>query len=86
MPCGPSTGSAKRVVLSKAAPAVCLGTGLLPGDPEVLFLDEPATGLDPVATRDVHELIVGLGRSGVTIFLDSAGGPEMSMIRPSAWR
>ena len=50
------------------------------------FLDEPATGLVTVATRDVHELIVGLGRSGVTIFLGSAGGPDMSMIRPGAGR
>jgi ABC-2 type transport system ATP-binding protein len=38
-------------------------------DPEVLFLDEPTAGLDPVAARDVHELIAALSRSGVTIFL-----------------
>ena len=38
-------------------------------DPEVLFLDEPTTGLDPVATRDVHELIDELRQRGVTIFL-----------------
>jgi len=38
-------------------------------DPQVLFLDEPTAGLDPAASRDVHELIAGLGRSGVTIFL-----------------
>jgi ABC-2 type transport system ATP-binding protein len=38
-------------------------------DPEVLFLDEPTAGLDPVASREVHELVAGLGRSGVTIFL-----------------
>jgi ABC-2 type transport system ATP-binding protein len=35
----------------------------------VLFLDEPTAGLDPAATRDVHELITALGRAGVTIFL-----------------
>jgi ABC-2 type transport system ATP-binding protein len=35
----------------------------------VLFLDEPTAGLDPVATRDVHQLIAALGRTGVTIFL-----------------
>jgi ABC-type transporter Mla maintaining outer membrane lipid asymmetry ATPase subunit MlaF len=30
----------------------------LPGS--LLFLDEPASGLDTVATRDVDELIIGL--------------------------
>ena len=35
----------------------------------MLFLDEPTAGLDPVAARDVHDLIDGLRHSGVTIFL-----------------
>ena len=43
--------------------------GALLSDPEVLFLDEPTVGLDPVAARDVHELIAALRESGVTIFL-----------------
>jgi ABC-2 type transport system ATP-binding protein len=47
---------------------VSLARALL-GDPEVLFLDEPTAGLDPVAARDVHELIDDLRRRGVTIFL-----------------
>ena len=47
---------------------VALGQALL-SDPEVLFLDEPTAGLDPAATRDVHQLITALRRSGVTIFL-----------------
>jgi ABC-2 type transport system ATP-binding protein len=54
-----SKGLRQRVALARA----------LLSDPDVLFLDEPTTGLDPVATRDVHELIAALGRSGVTIFL-----------------
>jgi ABC-2 type transport system ATP-binding protein len=59
-PCGElSKGLRQRVAVARA----------LLSDPEVLFLDEPTAGLDPVATRDVHELITELGRSGVTIFL-----------------
>jgi ABC-2 type transport system ATP-binding protein len=39
-------------------------------DPEVLFLDEPTTGLDPSSRRDIWEEVRRLNRSlGVTIFL-----------------
>jgi len=54
-----SKGLRQRVALARA----------LLSDPEVLFLDEPTAGLDPVAARDVHELIDGLRKRGVTIFL-----------------
>ncbi|HEX5451465.1 MAG TPA: ABC transporter ATP-binding protein [Candidatus Limnocylindrales bacterium] len=54
-----SKGLRQRVALARA----------LLSDPEVLFLDEPTAGLDPVAVREVHELIDGLRRSGVTVFL-----------------
>jgi ABC-2 type transport system ATP-binding protein len=54
-----SKGLRQRVALARA----------LLSDPEVLFLDEPTAGLDPVASRDVHELIAELRRRGVTIFL-----------------
>jgi ABC-2 type transport system ATP-binding protein len=38
--------------------------------PEVLFLDEPTAGLDPVAARQVHELVTRLSREeGRTVFL-----------------
>jgi ABC-2 type transport system ATP-binding protein len=41
----------------------------LVGDPEVLFLDEPTTGLDPVARREMWSMIEGLRSAGKTIFL-----------------
>ncbi|GEL23102.1 daunorubicin resistance protein DrrA family ABC transporter ATP-binding protein [Pseudonocardia sulfidoxydans NBRC 16205] len=39
------------------------------GDPQVIFLDEPTTGLDPRTRRMMWEAIRGLAASGVTIFL-----------------
>jgi ABC-2 type transport system ATP-binding protein len=41
----------------------------LVGDPEVIFLDEPTTGLDPRSRRMMWQLIRDLVAGGVTIFL-----------------
>lgn len=41
----------------------------LVGDPEVLFLDEPTTGLDPAARREMWRMIEGLRAEGKTVFL-----------------
>jgi ABC-2 type transport system ATP-binding protein len=41
----------------------------LVGDPRVIFLDEPTTGLDPRSRRMMWETIRGLVAGGVTIFL-----------------
>jgi ABC-2 type transport system ATP-binding protein len=38
-------------------------------NPVVMFLDEPTAGLDPVAAREVGNLIVALRERGVTVFL-----------------
>ena len=41
----------------------------LVNDPEVVFLDEPTTGLDPRARREVWKVLLGLKNKGKTIFL-----------------
>jgi ABC-2 type transport system ATP-binding protein len=41
----------------------------LVNDPEVVFLDEPTTGLDPRARHEVWEVLLGLKKEGKTIFL-----------------
>jgi len=47
-----------------------LARGLI-SDPEVLFLDEPTIGLDPVAAREIRRIIRDLSSQGKTIFLTS---------------
>jgi ABC-2 type transport system ATP-binding protein len=41
----------------------------LVNDPEIVFLDEPTTGLDPRARREVWEVMLGLKKKGKTVFL-----------------
>ena len=45
-----------------------VGTALV-NDPDVLFLDEPTTGIDPAGRRAVWSLVEGLADRGTTVFL-----------------
>jgi ABC-2 type transport system ATP-binding protein len=45
-----------------------LARGLI-HDPPVVFLDEPSTGMDPVAARDLRAIIRGLAAEGRTVFV-----------------
>ena len=56
-----SKGMLQRVGLAQA----------LVNDPDVLFLDEPMSGLDPLGRREVRDLIVSLRAKGKTIFFSS---------------
>ena len=49
-------------------------------DPEVLFLDEPSSGLDPEAQRMVRDLILHLAKEKRTIFLNSHDLDEVQKI------
>ncbi|MFC4777109.1 ABC transporter ATP-binding protein [Paenibacillus sp. GCM10023252] len=41
------------------------------GDPDIVFLDEPASALDPVGRYEVRQLLARLRKQGKTIFLNS---------------
>jgi ABC-2 type transport system ATP-binding protein len=41
----------------------------LVSDPQILFLDEPTTGLDPQSRQDIWNYVIKLNRQGMTIFL-----------------
>jgi ABC-2 type transport system ATP-binding protein len=47
---------------------LALGCAIL-HEPPILFLDEPTSGVDPVSRRNFWNLIYGMSRSGVTIFV-----------------
>jgi ABC-2 type transport system ATP-binding protein len=56
-----SKGMLQRVGLAQA----------LVNDPELVVLDEPMSGLDPIGRRQVRDLIAALRTSGVTVFFSS---------------
>ncbi len=49
-------------------------------DPDVLFLDEPTDGVDPVGRREIREILQRLKARGKTIFLNSHLLGEVEMI------
>jgi ABC-2 type transport system ATP-binding protein len=56
-----SLGMTRRVGMAQA----------LLTDPELLILDEPTNGLDPLGTEDVHQLISDLRNKGKTILIST---------------
>ena len=56
-----SKGMARRIGLAQA----------LINDPDLLILDEPTTGLDPIGTRQIKDLILKLAKRGKTVLLCS---------------
>lgn len=67
-------GRERRFQLRKFSKGMVQRVGIaqaLLNDPEVIFLDEPMSGLDPLGRRDVRALILELRDQGRTVFFSS---------------
>jgi ABC-2 type transport system ATP-binding protein len=67
-------GAERRLQLRKFSKGMLQRVGIaqaLINDPEVVFLDEPMSGLDPIGRRDVRSLILRLRGEGRTVFFSS---------------
>jgi ABC-2 type transport system ATP-binding protein len=67
-------GPERRLQLRKYSKGMVQRVGIaqsLINDPEVIFLDEPMSGLDPLGRRDIRSLILELRDHGRTIFFSS---------------
>src|SRR6186713_2829376 len=56
-----SKGMLQRVGLAQA----------LINEPEIVFFDEPMSGLDPIGRREIRELIIELRQKGTTVFMST---------------
>jgi ABC-2 type transport system ATP-binding protein len=70
---GYSKGMRQRTKLAQA----------LVHDPEVLFLDEPLTGTDPVARRDLMDIVQRLGADGKSVLVSSHVLHEVQSLTPN---
>jgi ABC-2 type transport system ATP-binding protein len=65
-----SKGMVQRVGMAQA----------LINDPELVFLDEPMSGLDPLGRKQMRDIIVSLGDAGKTVFFNSHVLSEVEQI------
>lgn len=49
-------------------------------DPNVLFFDEPMSGLDPIGRKEIRDLILSLRTAGKTVFMNTHILPDVEMI------
>ena len=76
-------GTAARTRLSSYSKGMLQRVGLaqaLVGDPDLLILDEPMSGLDPMGRRDVREIMLDLRRAKKTVLFSTHIIPDVELI------
>jgi ABC-2 type transport system ATP-binding protein len=76
-------GAERRLPMRRYSKGMLQRVGLaqaLLNEPEVVFLDEPMSGLDPIGRRMVRELILGLRDRGATVFFSSHILPDAEAV------
>jgi ABC-2 type transport system ATP-binding protein len=64
----------KRVRIKRFSKGMLQRLGLaqaLINDPQILFLDEPTDGVDPIGRKEIRDILIDLKKQGKTIFLNS---------------
>jgi ABC-2 type transport system ATP-binding protein len=75
--------TARRIQLRKYSKGMLQRVGLAQAilhDPQVVILDEPMSGLDPVGRREVRDIILELKRDGKTVMFSTHVLPDAEML------
>ena len=76
-------GAERRIALRRLSKGTVQRVGIaqaIVNDPEVVFLDEPMSALDPLGRRDVRALVLQLRDRGCTVFFSSHILPDAEAI------
>ena len=74
---------ARRIQLRKFSKGMVQRIGIaqaIINDPEIVFLDEPMSGLDPLGRMEVRRIITALKSKGVTVFFSSHILPDVEAL------
>ena len=73
----------KKTKISKYSKGMMQRLGLaqaMMNNPELIFLDEPTDGVDPLGRKEIRDILENLKNSGVTIFLNSHLLSEVELV------
>lgn len=76
-------GKWKKTKIKKYSKGMMQKLGLaqsMLSNPDLIFLDEPTDGVDPIGRKEIRDILTGLKAKGTTIFLNSHLLSEVEMI------